>query len=179
MLLVGEYEITVSSRARTVRVCVHPGGTVCVTVPKRASQTTIDQFLAKYSDWINRAREKAHDAIVITAEKGKIALYKKRAQRIVNNRIAHFSARYGVHHGSVTVRAQKSRWGSCSRKGNLSINYKVALLPAALQDYIIVHEVCHLAQFDHSSAFWDLVAREIPNHRALRRALRRTHFRFT
>lgn len=161
-----------------MRVSVHPGGLVRVTVPSRASQTAIDRFLAKYSEWIKRAREKVRDVTVITAEKALIAVYKKQAEGVAKERVAHFANRFGVSHGSITIRAQKSRWGSCSRRGNLSFNYKIALLPSDLQDYIVVHEICHLLQFDHSRVFWNQVAREIPNHRALRGVLRRTHFRF-
>lgn len=161
-----------------MRIAVQPGGLVRITVPTRASQSAIDRFLAKYSEWINRARERVQDATIITAEKARIALYKKQAVRIARERVAHFATRYGARYSSITIRAQKSRWGSCSRKGNLSFNYKIALLPPELQDYVIVHEVCHLLQFDHSRAFWAHVAREMPNHRMLRSTLRRTHFRF-
>lgn len=162
-----------------MHVSVHPGGIVRVTVPEHASQSAVDRFLAKYSQWIARAREKTQDMTVIAARKALIATYKKQAESIAKDRVAHYAKRYGVSYGSITIRAQKSRWGSCSRKGDLSFNYKIASLPVEMQDYIIVHEVCHLLQFNHSRAFWDQVAREIPNHRALRQELRRAHFRFT
>jgi hypothetical protein len=65
------------------------------------------------------------------------------------------------------------RWGSCSKKGNLNFNYKIALLPQRHSDYVIVHELCHLREFNHSKKFWDLVEQAVPNHRALRTELKR------
>jgi predicted metal-dependent hydrolase len=67
---------------------------------------------------------------------------------------------------------QRSRWGSCSRKGNLNFNYKLIQLPQELADYIVVHELCHLKQFNHSHAFWNLIAETIPNHIELRKILK-------
>ena len=74
--------------------------------------------------------------------------------------------------GRVAIRNQRSRWGSCSKQGNLNFNYKIALLPDALADYIVVHELCHLGEFNHSQAFWDLVAVAVPDHRERRAELR-------
>mgnify|MGYP001607235311 CR=1 FL=1 len=71
--------------------------------------------------------------------------------------------------GRVSIKNHKSRWGSCSKKGNLNFNYKLALLPQELADYVIVHELCHLGEFNHSPKFWKLVARAIPNYKALKK----------
>ena len=87
-------------------------------------------------------------------------------------RLTHWNQFYGFTFGRVTIKNHKSRWGSCSKKGNLNFNYKIALLPSELADYIIVHELCHLGEFNHSSRFWALVAKAIPNHRVLRARLR-------
>lgn len=161
-----------------MRVSVYPGGRVRVTVPRRASASAIDRFLARYSAWIQRAQEKFKDTVVITAEKRHIGEYKQRAAKLVEAQAAHYAARFGVQYRRITIRAQKRRWGSCSRAGNLSFNYKIALLSKRLQNYIIVHEICHLLQFDHSRAFWEHVAHEVPDHQVLRAELRRIHFRF-
>ncbi|NTW75727.1 MAG: M48 family metallopeptidase, partial [Candidatus Moranbacteria bacterium] len=76
-------------------------------------------------------------------------------------------------YGSVSVRDQKTRWGSCSGKGNLSFNWKLLLLPEPMADYVVVHELCHLKEFNHSSRFWELVERSIPNARHIARELRK------
>lgn len=93
-------------------------------------------------------------------------------RRLVRERIAHFNAHYRVPVGKVFIKNHKSRWGSCSERGNLNFNYKLLLLPPEVADYIIVHELCHLREFNHSSQFWALVAQTLPHHQALRRTLR-------
>lgn len=91
---------------------------------------------------------------------------------MVERKIEQFNAVYNFKVGRVSIRNQRSRWGSCSRLGNLNFNFKIALLPEPLVDYLIVHELCHLGEFNHSPRFWDLVAHTIPDYRAKRRALK-------
>lgn len=89
------------------------------------------------------------------------------ARSLVNERLRHFNKHYNFTYGRVSIRNQKSRWGSCSSKGNLNFNYKIALLPSHLADYVIVHELCHRGQFNHSQKFWDLVGETLPNYEKL------------
>lgn len=99
--------------------------------------------------------------------------HKENTRAIVHERVSHFNAHYQVPIKKIAIRNQKSRWGSCSRNGNLNFNYKVALLPPELRDYIIVHEICHLKEFNHGKGFWDLVAQTVPDHREVRKELRK------
>ena len=103
----------------------------------------------------------------------KYLAHKEAARRLVHAKIAQFNAHYGFTILRVAVRDQKSRWGSCSKKGNLNFNYRLALLPEPLVDYVIVHELCHLAEFNHSPQFWARVAEMIPDYRARRAELKR------
>lgn len=98
--------------------------------------------------------------------------HREYARAVVLERLAFYNRLYGYRWGRVSIRNTRTRWGSCSRAGNLNFSYQVALLPEELRDYVIIHELCHLAQLNHSSAFWTLVARAAPEHRAHRRALR-------
>jgi len=98
--------------------------------------------------------------------------YREAARVVVHARLRHYNQLYGHRYNKVFIRNTRSRWGSCSTRGNLNFNYKVALLPQELRDYIIVHELCHLAEFNHSPAFWAQVERAFPHHQTLRRALR-------
>ncbi len=100
------------------------------------------------------------------------AKHREAARALVHSRLAHYNQLYGYEFKKVFIRNTRSRWGSCSSKGNLNFNYRLALLPLALADYIVVHELCHLAEFNHSPQFWALVARAVPEHRVLRKALR-------
>ncbi len=120
-------------------------------------------------------------------------LHKETARAIAHARLEHFARFYSAipnpaaplrvdgsrpshifTYHRVSIRNQRTRWGSCSRKGNLNFSYKLALLPPHLADYLIVHELCHLGQFNHSSAFWALVALAIPDYKRCRAELK--HF---
>jgi predicted metal-dependent hydrolase len=111
------------------------------------------------------------------AGSAKYAEAKAAARALAHARLAHYNQHYGFSYAKVFIRNQKTRWGACSSRGNLGFNYRIAYLPEHLADYIIVHELCHLGQFNHSPAFWELVAKTIPNHKALRHELR-TQYRF-
>lgn len=98
---------------------------------------------------------------------------KNKALEIVKERIEYLNAFYNYKWNKISVKNQKTRWGSCSRRGNLNFNYKIALLPQKSSDYIIVHELCHLGEFNHSQKFWDLVAKTVPDYKETRRDLRK------
>jgi predicted metal-dependent hydrolase len=98
--------------------------------------------------------------------------YKEAARKLVHERLEHFNQFYHFEYKKVFIKAHVTRWGSCSNKGNLNFNYKIALLPAHLADYIIVHELCHLGEFNHSHKFWDLVEKTLSNYVELRKELR-------
>ena len=116
---------------------------------------------------------------VIYANRADIPSLKKKALELAETRVEYFAARYGVSFGAISIGAQKSRWGSCSADGELRFNYKIALLPQRLADYVVVHELCHRLQFDHSKKFWAHVSVEIPEHKKLRKELRETNICFS
>ncbi len=99
--------------------------------------------------------------------------HKEDARFLVESRIIEFNKFYNFSYKKISIRNQKTRWGSCSKSGNLSFNYKIVLLSPKMADYIIVHELCHLGEFNHSRNFWNLVEKTIPDYREIRRALRR------
>lgn len=111
--------------------------------------------------------------VTLLGSKKEYVQYKERARALATARVRHFAALYGVLFGTITIRNQRTRWGSCSKAGNLNFHYKIALLPPELRDYVIVHEVCHLLEFNHSRRFWALVARTIPTHAKLRALLKK------
>ena len=98
---------------------------------------------------------------------------KNKALEMVKERIEYFNDFYNYKWNKISVKNQKTRWGSCSQRGNLNFNYKIALLPQKSSDYIIVHELCHLGEFNHSQKFWDLVAKTVPDYKETRRDLRK------
>lgn len=97
---------------------------------------------------------------------------KEEARRLVLERIAYHNNHFGYPLKRVSIKNHKSRWGSCSAKGNLNFNYKLVYLPLEVVDYVVVHELCHLKEFNHSKSFWALVAQRIPQYVEVRRMLR-------
>jgi hypothetical protein len=169
------YTLRYSARARRVRVAVYGGGDCIITAPRGIRDAHIEWMLARHARWIvekiNQFKRLPRE-IPSRHTKAEYRAYKERARTLAMERIAFWNARYGCAIGRIAIRNSKTRWGSCSRKGNLNFSYKIALLPPQLADYIIVHELCHLRAFNHSRTFWKLVAMTIPNHREMRRALR-------
>ena len=89
---------------------------------------------------------------------------KEKARVIIHDRLQNYNDYYNFSYNKVAIRNQKSRWGSCSAKKNLNFNYRLVLLDTELLDYVVVHELCHLEQMNHSQNFWDLVAKTIPDY---------------
>jgi len=101
--------------------------------------------------------------------RGEYLKYKETARTLAENRIAHYNALYGFNVNRISIKNTKSRWGSASKKGNLNFHYKIALIPQDLADYIVVHELCHLGELNHSAQFWNLVERAVPDYRVARK----------
>ena len=97
--------------------------------------------------------------------------YRREAADRLAARIEHFAPRLGVRPSKLTIRGQRSRWGSCSGTGTVSLNWRLMMVPGALADYVVVHELCHLRHMDHSPDFWAMVSCEIPDYRERRRRL--------
>jgi predicted metal-dependent hydrolase len=98
---------------------------------------------------------------------------KEDARKIILERLEFWNKYYNFKYGRVSIRNQRSRWGSCSSKGNLNFNFRIITLPLYLIDYVIVHELCHIGQFNHSQKFWDLVEETLPNYKELIQELKK------
>lgn len=98
--------------------------------------------------------------------------HKEAARQLIKQRLEFFSLQHGFSYKRIAIRDTRRSWGSCSEKGNLNFSYKLLFLPACLRDYVIVHELCHLRELNHSSRFWDEVARIMPDYKARMKELR-------
>lgn len=162
-------------RARRIRIIIHPDGSVVLTLPFFVSRKRGLAFVAEKFEWImtrvKRMAEKPQSLLF----HGSAADFKRlapQALRIVNERLADINRFYGAQWNRVTIRNQKTRWGSCSRRGDLSFNYRIVFLSEPLRDYLIVHELCHRLSFDHSPRFWKFVERTVPDYQERRKQLR-------
>lgn len=125
---------------------------------------------------MRRRRMSIGHKLFVRNSKVEYGKHKEQSRILVNRKITEFNAFYSFTFGRISIRNQRSRWGSCSKKGNLNFNYRLALIPDVLVNYVIVHELCHLGQFNHSKVFWNLVAQTIPNHAELRKQLHKIKF---
>lgn len=151
-----EYTLRVSKRARRMRLAVYCDGSFVVTAPRNISESIIEQFIIQKSQWVIDKLEYFRNVsgqVLAKGAKKDYTAYKDMALALAQKRIEYFNKIYGFEFNKINIKNQKTRWGSCSKKGNLNFNYKIALIPERLADYIIVHELCHLKEFNHSRKF--------------------------
>ncbi len=161
------YELIRSSR-KTFSVQIKPGMHVVVRVPRRAKKTDILAFLERNRAWIEKqlAEESVcmqNDLPPLTDEE--INALADAAVKTLPPRVAAIAAQLGVTYNRITVRNQSSRWGSCSGRKNLNFNCILMLCPEEVMDYVILHELCHLKEMNHSADFWSLVEQYDPSYR--------------
>lgn len=103
--------------------------------------------------------------------------HKEEAFNLISARIDYYNNIFGFDFNRISIRNQKTRWGSCSSKKNLNFNYRILFLPQRIADYIIIHELFHLKEMNHSRRFWNLVAGVVPDYMSIRKELRNRRFR--
>ena len=169
------YQIKKSRRSRHIRLTVRRDASVTLTIPWGISEKEGEKFLAKKSDWLLHKInyfENKNPASLPSASRKDYKKYKGLARRIVEDKLAYFGPFYDLSAKRVFIRNPKTRWGSCSQRGNLNFSYRIIYLSEKLCDYIIVHELCHLKELNHSQRFWDLVAKAVPDYKKIRKKIR-------
>jgi len=167
-----ELHIRRSSRVRGNRMVVRYGFPPELVVRPRASDADIDAAIATHLEWLERQLERAVqprlglERLRLTEQQGR-----REARARISLVAQSEAAALGVTYSRLTVRNQRSRWGSCSSKGALSFNWRLVLAPHDVLDYVVVHEVCHLVEHHHGPAFWRLVERRRPQYRESKRWL--------
>lgn len=165
-----DYRI-IRSKRRTISLCITPEGALEVRCPQTMTVRQIEDFVKSKEGWIKKhQRPPVSQADRLTKEQ--LAALKKAAEKWFPERVAFFAPRLGVTYGNITLRSQHTRWGSCSGKGNLSFNCLLMLAPEAVRDYVVVHELCHRREMNHSKAFWQLVESAFPGAGDCRRWLK-------
>ena len=164
----------VRSRRKTIAIQIDREGQVIVRTPYGITKRQVEEFLDEKKDWLLQTRQRVEkrktEQIPISEEVRREGI--ERAKRIFPERTAYFAKRMGVDYGRITIREQKTRWGRCSSKGNLNFNWKLVLLDPELLDYVVVHELAHRREMNHSVAFWKVVEAELPDYRERRRRLK-------
>ena len=156
------YKLIRSDR-RSIGIQIMAEGVV-VRAPKGLSAAEIDRFVQSKRDWIE-----SHLAKVPPAQPKfsgeEIHRLAEEALKVIPERVRHFAPLVGVTYGGITIRNQHTRWGSCSSKGNLNFNCLLMLTPDHVIDYVVVHELCHRLEMNHSARFWAQVERVLPDYR--------------
>lgn len=161
----------IRSARRTVAVEITRDRRVLVRAPLRMKDRDIERFLELKSPWIaaHLARPVTSQPPLTEAEK---AALMASAREDILRRVERFAPRVGVSVGRVTIRCQHTRWGSCSSKGNLNFNCLLMLCPEWVRDYVVIHELCHRREMNHSPRFWGLVETHCPDYAAACRWLK-------
>ena len=163
-----EYHLIRSDR-RSIGIEVDREGKVTVRAPYSCEKKRIDRFLLEKENWIRQkvrlqkknAMKRQEKREMPEAEK---KYYRNLAREVLGARTGYYARKMGVTYGRISIREQKTRWGSCSSAGNLNFNWKLVLMPPELLDYVVVHELAHRKEMNHSPRFWAIVERELPDY---------------
>jgi len=169
---VEEVDVHRSQRAQRWRLTARWGEPVKLTVPRSMTEQQIAAVLESHRGWV--ARERARQVPRLELDRRGITEHdgRRAARELVELVADEESAALGVAYRRIEIRDQRTRWGSCSARGTLSFNWRLALAPYEVLDYVVVHELCHLRQPNHSPRFWELVAARRPHWREQRAWLR-------
>jgi len=167
-----EYISRANPLSRQIKISIYPDGRLSLSRPRWVSEARAEKFLWSKRDWLAEKLKNIPRQTTKPINPTEDRKQRAQARKFVEAKLDYFNRYYDFHFQRVSIRDQRTRWGSCSKDGNLNFNYRLIFLPEALADYIIVHELCHLKEFNHSANFWALVARTLPDYKELRKRMR-------
>lgn len=170
-----EYEL-IRTRRKTLALYVRQDGRIEVRAPLKTSKAYIDGFVIKKQDWITSTRNKLSERNsakkIIQLTQSEEAKYKKQSRALFQQKCQTFAEQMDLRHGNIKVNGAKTRWGSCNRKGDINFTYRLLFAPEELIDYVVVHELAHTKEMNHSAKFWTIVEQIMPDYKARRKKLR-------
>ncbi len=167
----------IRSGRKTVAIEIRRDMRIILRVPKNMNKKEIDRFLSERGEWIKkhlakmeeRSRELENIERFTDEDIRELA---ERALEVIPAKTAELAKQVGVNYGKITIRNQKTRWGSCSGAGNLNFNCLLMLCPPEVIDYVIIHELCHRKEMNHSKQFWVEVEKSCPDYKIQRKWLK-------
>ena len=170
----GEFEYQVIRSARkTMTLEVRRDGNVIVRAPLRTGLPRIKRFVNQKQEWVLGCLERTKEyreqkPLSADLSESKRNVYIRKAKETITKRVSYFARLMGVSYRNITIREQKTRWGSCAANGNLNFNWRLVLAPREVLDYVVIHELAHRREMNHSAAFWRIVEAEMPDYRKYR-----------
>ena len=164
MGLTVQYSIIRSDR-KTIAIQIQPDGEIIVRAPRRMRMEEIRRFVESKAGWIEKHLSSCSAKEQQKLSDQELRALREKARALVTERVQFYAPLIGVTYNQIAIRAQYTRWGSCSSKGNLNFNCLLALVPPEVLDYIVVHELCHLKELNHSDRFWNEVAKTLPDYK--------------
>ena len=167
----------IKSRRKTISIEIRPDLRVVVRAPYRMSKRDINAFVTEKQDWIEKHMKIVQERNAKQQEQEKFTMEEinelaDQALVYFPPRVKEYADKMGVTYGRITIRNQKTRWGSCSSAGNLNFNCLLMLLPEEVRDYVIIHELCHRKEMNHSPKFWAEVGKYCPDYKTMEKRLK-------
>ena len=164
-----EYHLIRSDR-RSIGIEVDREGKVTVRAPYSCEKKRIDRFLLEKENWIRQKVKLQKENAMKRQEKREMPeaekkYYRNLAREVLGARTGYYARKMGVTYGRISIREQKTRWGSCSSVGNLNYNWKLVLMPEHVMDYVVIHELAHRKEMNHSARFYAVVAQQMPDYK--------------
>lgn len=168
-----EYTLKRFKSSKSLKLRIRPDGELLVTAPLRLPKRYIDNFICEQTKWIDEKKAflDSLPEVHIKTKKGDYEKYKEQARAIIKIQLEKINSHYKFEYKNISIRDQKTRWGSCSARKNLSFNYKVVFIPEKFIAYIVAHELCHLTEMNHGPNFWRLVNETIPDYKNIQKEL--------
>lgn len=177
-LIIEDVEIPIvleRSKRKALAIGITQEGALKVKAPFPLSDTEIIRFVKQKSFWIYKQVKKVEEnrANMVTYSRQEERSYREKARAILTDKTEYYGRLIGVTYNRIRIADQKTRWGSCSSRGTISYNWHLILLPENILDYVVVHELCHLLEMNHSPRFWSQVEKILPDYRERRNWLKK------
>ena len=167
----------IRSNRRTISLEITSSGEVLVRAPRFMPEPEIRAFVESKSSWLAKHLQKKEQDIEALQEEGafteqEMERLRKLAKKVIPEKVAYYARLMGVSYGRISIRMQKTRWGSCNREGNLNFNCLLMMAPPEALDYVVIHELSHRMEMNHSARFWAQVEKAMPDYRVPRKWLK-------
>lgn len=167
----------IRSNRRTISLEITSAGEVLVRAPRFMHEAEIRAFVESKSSWLTKHLQKKEQEIEALQDEGaftelEMERLRMLAKRVIPEKVAYYARLMGVSYGRISIRMQKTRWGSCNREGNLNFNCLLMMAPPRVLDYVVIHELSHRIEMNHSARFWAQVEKAMPDYRVPRKWLK-------